>query len=103
MKRWNAVVLALSFVGSVHAQPPSDGVLVFRDVDVFDGVRLTRGTTVVVRGGMIRAVGPDVAVPPGAEVVQGRGRTLLPGLFDAHTHLGTTFGETFLAARCASA
>ena len=83
-------------VPSLRAQASAD-VLVFRDVDVFDGVRLTRGTTVVVRGGMIRAVGPDVAVPPGAEVVQGRGRTLLPGLFDAHTHLGTTFGETFLA------
>jgi imidazolonepropionase-like amidohydrolase len=70
--------------------------LVFRDVDVFDGVRVSRRTTVLVRDGMIRAVGPDVAVPPGAEVVEGAGRTLLPGLVDSHTHLGTTFGGTFL-------
>jgi imidazolonepropionase-like amidohydrolase len=89
-----AVLLCVS--GAVPPGSPAD-VVAFRDVAVFDGVRLTRRATVVVRDGMIRAVGTDVAVPAGATVVEGRGRTLLPGLFDAHTHLGTTFGETFLA------
>src|SRR5688572_2043259 len=92
-----ATVLALTVCAAILGTTPlPPETLVFRDVDVFDGVRLTRRTTVLVRDGMIREVGPDVAVPPGAEVVEGRGRTLLPGLVDAHTHLGTTFGETFL-------
>jgi imidazolonepropionase-like amidohydrolase len=92
-----ATVLALTVCAAILGSTPlPPETLVFRDVDVFDGVRLTRRTTVLVRDGMIREVGPDVAVPPGAEVVEGRGRTLLPGLVDAHTHLGTTFGETFL-------
>ena len=70
--------------------------LAFRDVDVFDGSRMLRHSTVLVRDGMIRAVGPDVAIPPSAQIIDGKGKTLLPGLFDAHTHLGVTQGEQFL-------
>lgn len=44
--------------------------------------------TVVVEDGKITALGPDVAVPEGLEVVDGHGRWLLPGFVDAHTHLG---------------
>lgn len=75
-----------------QAQPE----LAFRNVDVFDGSRMIRRTTVLVRHGMIRAVGRDVSVPPSAQVIDGRGKTLLPGLFDAHTHLGMKLGEQFL-------
>jgi len=71
-------------------------VLVFRDVDVFDGSRMIRHTNVLVRDGMIRGVGTDVAIPPSARVIDGKGKTLLPGLFDAHTHLGMTYAEAFL-------
>ncbi len=44
--------------------------------------------TVVVQKGRIVAVGPDVAVPVGATVVDGSGKTLYPGLVDALTSLG---------------
>ena len=53
---------------------------------VFDGERTLAKATVVVREGLIEAVGPDIAVPADAERVDGAGRTLLPGLIDAHTH-----------------
>jgi len=45
--------------------------------------------TVVVNGGVISRLGPlaDVAVPPGARIVEGRGQAwLLPGLADMHVH-----------------
>jgi imidazolonepropionase-like amidohydrolase len=51
------------------------------DVRVFDGERLLDPGTVVVDGGRI---GTDAT---GAEVVDGRGGVLLPGLIDAHVHL----------------
>jgi len=57
---------------------------------------MIRRVNVLVRGGMIRAVGRDFAIPPSAQVIDGRGKTLLPGLFDAHIHLGMRFGEQFL-------
>ncbi|WP_146360948.1 amidohydrolase [Arthrobacter yangruifuii] len=44
--------------------------------------------TVLIEDGKIRDLGPDVVVPEGTEVLDAEGRWLLPGLVDAHTHLG---------------
>lgn len=45
--------------------------------------------TVLLADGRITAVGgPELAVPPAAEVLDASGRWVLPGLIDAHTHLG---------------
>ncbi|MEV7770827.1 amidohydrolase family protein [Kitasatospora sp. NPDC086791] len=60
---------------------------VFREARIFDGHRVSADDTVVVADGRIEAVGRRLAVPAGAEVVEGKGRTLLPGLIDAHTHV----------------
>ncbi len=61
---------------------------IIRDVRVFDGERVTERQSVLVRDGVIARVGGrEVAPPEGAEVIDGRGRTLLPGLIDAHVHL----------------
>jgi imidazolonepropionase-like amidohydrolase len=47
------------------------------------------GGTVIVSGGKIAAVtGPGTAPPPGLPAVDASGRWVLPGLVDAHTHLG---------------
>ena len=55
-------------------------------VRVFDGEHVLPAANVIVRDGRIQAVGADVAIPAGIEVVDGAGRTLLPGFIDAHTH-----------------
>jgi imidazolonepropionase-like amidohydrolase len=49
-----------------------------------------RGQVILVEGTTIKAVGPDLAIPPGAEVVDLSASSVLPGLFDAHTHLCMT-------------
>ena len=46
--------------------------------------------TVVIRGTKIEAVEPDAPVPAGARVIDGTGQTLMPGLFDLHTHLSAS-------------
>lgn len=94
-----ALAASLLLLGTLASPGPaqqSERTLAFRDVDVFDGSRMIRRTTVLVRDGMIRAVGADIAIPPSAQVIDGKGKTLLHGLFDAHTHLGATQGEEFL-------
>ena len=48
---------------------------------------------ILVDGEKIAAVGPDVAVPPGAALVDLSDLTVLPGLVDAHTHLGITYKD----------
>jgi len=58
------------------------------------------GTTVILSGDRIRAVGKDgeVPVPPGAEIVEARGKALLPGLWDMHQHVVATDGLLDIAA-----
>ena len=58
------------------------------------------GTTVVVSGNRIQAVGRDgeVPVPAGAEVLDAKGKMLLPGLWDMHQHLVEIDGILDLAA-----
>jgi imidazolonepropionase-like amidohydrolase len=48
---------------------------------------IIQGGTVLVRDGKIVAVGTDVSVPPGADVVDATGRFVTPGLIDAHSHV----------------
>ena len=47
-----------------------------------------RDGVIVVEDGAIRALGTDVRVPDGVERVDATGKVVLPGLVDAHTHLG---------------
>jgi imidazolonepropionase-like amidohydrolase len=59
------------------------------------------GSVVIVREGRIAAAGAgaDVNVPRGMPVLDGKGKTLLPGLWEMHTHFsGVEFGPALLAA-----
>ncbi len=51
------------------------------------GAVIQKGT-IVIREGLIAAVGADVAVPADARVIDGTGLTVYPGLIDAHTSYG---------------
>ncbi|MFF0269317.1 amidohydrolase family protein [Kribbella sp. NPDC004536] len=61
---------------------------VFQQVRVLDVRHGTVGdpAQVVVRDGVVDQISAAAEVPPGARVVPGDGRTLMPGLIDAHWH-----------------
>lgn len=46
------------------------------------------GGAVLVKDGKIAAIGQDVEAPAEAEVIDAKGGWVMPGLIDAHTHLG---------------
>jgi imidazolonepropionase-like amidohydrolase len=58
------------------------------DVTVIDVVtgRLQNGVTVVTQGEWIVGIGPKVAIPRDATRVNGKGKFLIPGLWDMHAH-----------------
>jgi predicted amidohydrolase YtcJ len=92
-----ATVLLCAAAVSGGASP-----LMIRNTTVFDGTGLRRGRDVLVQDGVIAAVGRRVDAPEGTTVMDGSGRTLLPGLIDAHVHVvkpedlrtALTFGVT---------
>lgn len=70
---------------------PSPGPVAFTGVRAFvDGTRFAEDQTVVVDKGRIVAVGPSAStrIPAGARRIDGKGKTLVPGLWDAHMHFG---------------
>ena len=62
------------------------------------GDHYAEAQTVIVDQGVIKQVGPtaDVAVPVGAQVIDGKGKTLVPGLWDAHMHFPSDAGGPML-------
>src|SRR5215212_5351020 len=73
------------------AQPAATSVIAIVGASLIDGRGgpVVANSVVVVRGERIVAVGKqgEVKIPPGAEVVDGKGLALLPGLIDAHFHI----------------
>ena len=80
--------LASLLCGAVAAQPAAP-VTLLQNVQVFDGrsAVLSGPRHVLVRGDIIERISAEpIAVPPDATVVDGQGRTLMPGLIDSHWH-----------------
>ena len=72
--------------GATEAEQPPR--VLFTNVHVFDGVNEKRigNANVLVEGNMITAVSAGPIPADGATVIDGGGRTLMPGLIDAHWH-----------------
>ena len=77
--------LVAAVLAAVPCQAQGQAVVI-RNARVFDGRQATDHLSVVVQGGLIRSVGRSVRIPAGAQVVEAEGKTLLPGLIDAHVH-----------------
>ncbi|WP_440073267.1 amidohydrolase family protein [Streptosporangium sp. OZ121] len=56
------------------------------NVRLFDGVSVTASMDVLTNGTTILDVASSISAPPGATVINGSGKTLLPGLIDSHAH-----------------
>lgn len=75
-------------ISGVHAAGNDLGnSFAVRNVRVFDGVAIIARANVVVRDGRIVTVARNAAIPAKLEVIDGKGKTLLPGLVDSHVHV----------------
>jgi imidazolonepropionase-like amidohydrolase len=71
------------------AVPAAAEPILLRPAAVFDGVdpHPHAGWSVLVDGDRIAAVGPNLAAPAGAKIIDLPGETLIPGMIEGHSHL----------------
>jgi imidazolonepropionase-like amidohydrolase len=82
------IILAAVGPAALGRQADAKPQILITNVNVFDGVNDGLETQdVLVEGNLIKKVGPNLRVPQGATVIDGGGRTLMPGLIDSHSHL----------------
>jgi enamidase len=118
-----ALLITLAASATLAAQRPTIGnavrdfvkvdapVIAIRNVNVIDGTGAAAraGQTVLIRDGQIAAVAPDVAVPEAATIIDGTGKSVMPGIVMLHEHtyyptgpgvygvLGNSFVRLYLA------
>jgi len=84
-----SILLMVAALACMWTGCSSEGPTVFRNVTVIDAAdSLRAGMTVVVDGDSISAVEQygEEELPAGATIIDGEGRYLIPGLWDAHVH-----------------
>ena len=100
MKKTISCFCAALVVGAAHVaaraqQPPpaAEPVTAIRAGRLLDpeAGRILSNQIILVSGNRITDVGPNVAVPPGAHVIDLSRMTVMPGLVDSHNHLALTY------------
>src|SRR4051812_5800226 len=84
--------------GGVQAQAPPGRAVVFAHVSVINVDAVQHDVALAVQGDTIAAIGPADTVLrnyPNADVYDGRGKALLPGLINCHMHLAATLERGF--------
>src|SRR6516165_3621293 len=85
-------LMAVGLASATRAQgnpPPNPSATLFQNVRIFDGksASLSAPSSVLVKGNIIERISTTpIAIEPGMAVIAGDGRTLMPGLIDAHWH-----------------
>lgn len=97
MKKFKLLIALFLFASVVFAQEEKTVVLI-TNVNVWDGTSdKTVKADVLVENNLIKQVGQNIKAPRGANVVDGKGGYVTPGLIDMHQHLmlngGTTAGS----------
>lgn len=93
MTRTLLAILAALALSAQAPPPPTDSYI--KAGHFFDGKHAPQSNVVIhVRGGRIAEVGAGLAIPPGAQVYDFTGKTVLPGLIDAHTHIALHAGDS---------
>ncbi len=81
-----AAVVVTAPPGTLHAQATPVAFRGARIIPVV-GAEIPNGT-IVVQGGHIVALGANVRIPEGAQVIDVSGKVIMPGLVDSHSHIG---------------
>lgn len=67
-----------------------EGIIAFTNARIItmEGNKVIENGTIVIEGNRIVSIGSDISIPTGAKVMDIDGKTIMPGIVDAHAHLG---------------
>jgi imidazolonepropionase-like amidohydrolase len=82
------ILCALALALAVAEAPAEVIAITGGAVETASPAGVIPGGTVLIRDGRIAAVGPDVAIPAGATVIDARGKVVTPGLIDPYSSIG---------------
>lgn len=90
------LVLAAFSFQPLSAQAPAGGTLALTGARVINGTGAPplEQATIVISNGRIEAVGTKVKIPAGATRIDMSGKTIMPGIINAHGHLSFKFDES---------
>ncbi|GAB2487505.1 metal-dependent hydrolase family protein [Algoriphagus taiwanensis] len=83
-----ALLGIVGLIAPSFAQQAPPSTVLFTNATIFDGQNetLAQGMSVLVEGNKISKIAKSIPVPQGATVIDANGKTLMPGLIDAHWH-----------------
>jgi imidazolonepropionase-like amidohydrolase len=87
----NGLLGVLGFLMDARAQqPPATQTVLLRDIRLIDGTGSApqEHVSLLLRNGRIEKIGERLIVPSGVQVRELSGKTVMPGLISAHSHLG---------------
>src|SRR5262252_5127682 len=85
-------LMVVGLASSARAQgypPATTSATLFQNVRIFDGkgASLSAPSNVLIKGNIIERISTEpIAAEPSITIIAGNGRTLMPGLIDAHWH-----------------
>jgi len=84
-----AVIFIMLVAQPVFSEEEKKVQILFTNVNIFDGVndKLNMGMSVLVEKNLIKKIGKGLNANKEATVIEGGGRTLMPGLIDGHAHV----------------
>lgn len=90
-KTWYSIMLTLLLLWSsnVLSSDKPDAQILIKNVNIFDGKNenLQMGQDVLIEANLIKKIGKSLKANKGAKLIDGGGRTLMPGLIESHGHL----------------
>jgi imidazolonepropionase-like amidohydrolase len=88
------IVFILIFSTSAISADDAKSQTLIKNVNIFDGKneKLLMGQDVLVEANLIKKIGKGLKADKDASIIDGGGRTLMPGLIDMHTHLMFRYG-----------
>jgi imidazolonepropionase-like amidohydrolase len=90
MKTFYFILLLSVFPLSIYAQ----NTILIKNANVWDGTStdVQKNMDVLIEENLIIDVAANIKAPKGATIIDGSGKTLIPGLSDVHVHLALTMG-----------